>query len=205
MIREPAAALPSKVVERVGPARILIVPFIACFDSGDAVAFSKPEGEKHSAVWSERDGKSHLILAGRDLDPHDTGFEFLASVAELLRVRLTPEEQARFGRMLEDELRRKVRGEIDEDALEAKRPLTGSYGSRRRGRATFERYRDVSFVSTLAEYVHGMWHDVQIRIGPEHLPVPELRSRMALMAEMFPPNPGYRVFSEDTEPSGGEA
>jgi hypothetical protein len=40
---------------------------------------------------------------------------------------------------------------------------------------------------------------VQIRIGPEHLPVAQLRRRMNLMAELFPPNPGYRVFDEAVE------
>src|SRR3989442_1637516 len=56
-----------------------------------------------------------------------------------------------------------------------------------------------SFVSTVAEYMHGLWHDVQIRVGPEHLPVPQLRRRMTLMSEMFPPNTGYRIFSEELE------
>jgi len=69
----------------------------------------------------------------------------------------------------------------------------------RRQRAHFERYRDVSFAGTAAEYIHGLWHDVQIRIGPDHLPVAQLRRRMNLMAKLFPPNPGYRVFDETVE------
>ena len=68
---------------------------------------------------------------------------------------------------------------------------------RRRPRETFSHYRDVSFVSTVAEYMHGLWHDVQIRVGPKHLPVADLRRRMNLLAELFPPNPGYRVFAEE--------
>jgi hypothetical protein len=199
MVREPAQALPSRIVERVGAVRVLIVPFIACLESGDAVAYSKPEGEKHSAVWIEQGGKTHLILAGRDLDPHDTGFELLATVAELARVHLMADELTRFSRMLEDELRRKVPGEIDEEALIAKRQLSGSRNSRHHDRASFTHYRDVSFVSTLAEYVHGLWHDVQIQVGSDHLPVPELRRRMILLAEMFPPNPGYQVFHDGLE------
>jgi hypothetical protein len=40
---------------------------------------------------------------------------------------------------------------------------------------------------------------VQIRVGPEHLPVAQLRRRMELMTELFPPNDGYRVFDETVE------
>jgi hypothetical protein len=100
--------------------------------------------------------------------------------------------------MLEEEIRHGVRGEIDEDALAAKQVYLPARGGRR-SRAQFERYRDISFVSTTAEYIHGLWHDVQIRVGPEHLPVAQLRRRMDLMAELFPPNEGYRVFDETVE------
>jgi len=198
MVREPARAIPEAIAQRVGKLRVLLVPYVACFESGDMVAFSNPDGEKHSAVWLENEDRIDLILACRDLDPHDTGWEFLASVAELLRARLTPEELQRFTNLLIEELDEGFAGEIDEEAHEAKQPL------RRRNRwmktgPQFLKYRDVSFTSTCAEYMHGLWHDVQIRIGPEHLPVPVLRKRMNLMAEMFPPNPGYRVFADSEE------
>jgi hypothetical protein len=195
MVREPARAIPQAIARRLGNLRILLVPFVACYPTGDMVAFSSPEGEKHSAVWMENRNRIDLVLACRDLDPHDTGWEFLASVAELLRSRLTSEEMERYTTLLQEELGQGFEGEIDEDAYEAKQPL------RRRSRWSrsgpqFLKYRDVSFTSTCAEYVHGLWHDVQIRMGPEHLPVPVLRRRMILMSEMFPPNPGYQLFAE---------
>jgi hypothetical protein len=195
MVREPARAIPQAIARRLGNLRILLVPFVACYPTGDMVAFSSPEGEKHSAVWMENRNRIDLVLACRDLDPHDTGWEFLASVAELLRSRLTSDEMERYTTLLQEELGQGFDGEIDEDAYEAKQPL------RRRSRWSrsgpqFLKYRDVSFTSTCAEYVHGLWHDVQIRLGPEHLPVPVLRRRMILMSEMFPPNPGYQLFAE---------
>jgi hypothetical protein len=198
MVREPARAIPQAIARRLGNLRILLVPFVACYPTGDMVAFSSPEGEKHSAVWMENRNRIDLVLACRDLDPHDTGWEFLASVAELLRSRLTSEEMERYTILLQEELGQGFDGEIDEDAYEAKQPL------RRRSRWSrtgpqFLKYRDVSFTSTCAEYVHGLWHDVQIRLGPEHLPVPALRRRMILMAEMFPPNPGYELFAESNQ------
>ena len=198
MVREPARAIPQAISRRLGKLRILLVPFVACYPTGDMVAFSNPEGEKHSAVWMENRSRIDLVLACRDLDPHDTGWEFLASVAELLRSRLTSEEMERYTTLLQEELGQGFEGEIDEDAYEAKQPL------RRRSRWSrtgpqFLKYRDVSFTSTCAEYVHGLWHDVQIRLGREHLPLPVLRRRMILMAEMFPPNPGYELFAESEQ------
>ena len=199
MVREPAQAVSSFVAKRLGPLRLLVVPFVACSDDGDLVCFSKPKAETHSSAWAEADGRTHLILPCREFDAHDTGFEFLASIAELLRPKLTDAELQRYTELLEEEVRANIRGEIDEDAAAAKQSFMKGRSHHRRGRSPLERYRDVSFVSTMAEYMHGLWHDVQIRIGPEHLPLPQLRHRLELLAEIFPPNPGYRVFTEELE------
>lgn len=199
MVREPAQAVPAAVAERLGKVRVLVVPWVVCLESGDEVSFAKPKGETHSAVWIETSERIHLVLPCKELDPHDTGLEFLASIAELLRPRLTNEELARFSVVLEEELRAGIAGEIDEDSRGAKQPLIGRRARRKRSAESFEHYRDISFVSTTAEYMHGLWHDVQIRLGPEHLPVAQLRRRMDLLAEMFPPNEGYALFAEGLE------
>jgi hypothetical protein len=203
MVREPAQAVPETIAARLGPLRVLAVPFVACFESGDVVAFSKPRGETHSAVWVEEASRIHVVLPCRELDAHDTGFEFLASLAELLLPRLNQEELDRFGSLLEDELRAGITGEIDEDALTAKKALLARRPRHGRGPEIFARYRKTSFVSTVAEYMHGLWHDVQIRVGADHLPLGPLRRRMNLLAELFPPNPGYRVFAEGLDQENG--
>jgi hypothetical protein len=198
MVREPADAVPESIARRLGRVRVLLVPFVACFPAGDMVAYSLPAGEKHSVVWLENQNRIDLVLACRDFDAHDTGFELLASVAELLRPRLTASELERYTALLEEELEQGGSGEIDQDAYEAKQPLRVR-GRWSRAGTPFKKYRDVSFVSTCAEYMHGLWHDVQIRVGKEHLAVAALRKRMILMAEMFPPNSGYRLFAEEEE------
>jgi hypothetical protein len=198
MVREPAQAVPAAIAERIGKLRALIVPYLACSESGDLISFTKPKGETHSSVWLEASGRTDLLLACRELDPHDTGFEFLATIGELLRPKLSSQELERYTQLLEDELEKSIGGEIDEETVAAKRPLLKNSSWRRSG-AQFERYRDQSLISTVAEYMHGLWHDVQVRRGPEHLPVTQLRRRMNLLAEMFPPNPGYRVFAEELE------
>jgi hypothetical protein len=198
MVREPAQAVPASIAERIGPLRVLMVPYIACVESGDVVCAAKPKGETHTAAWVETSERTNLLLACREVDAHDTGFEFLASVAELLRPRLGISEVAAYDELLDEELRHGVRGEIDEESLTAKQALL-AIRPWRRSRLQFEPYRDISLVSTVAEYMHGLWHDVQIRVGPEHLPLQQLRRRMTLMSKLFPPNPGYAVFAKDLE------
>ncbi|HXX23752.1 MAG TPA: hypothetical protein VEO19_11430 [Terriglobia bacterium] len=198
MVREPAQAVPAGIAERLGPLRVLIVPYIACEESGDVVCPAKPKGETHTAAWVETSERTNLLLASREVDAHDTGFEFLASVAELLRPRLSTSELAAYDGLLDEELRHGVRGEIDEESLTAKQALL-AIRPWRRSRLQYEPYRDVSLVSTIAEYMHGLWHDVQIRIGPQHLPLQQLRRRMTLMSNLFPPNPGYAVFAKELE------
>ncbi len=200
IVREPVQAVPSAIAHRLGKLRVLVVAYIACLETGDVICRQKPKGDAHTAAWLETPERINVLLACRELDPHDAGFELLGSVAELLRPRMTDTETAAYSQLLEEEVRHGVRGEIDEEALNAKETYL-AIRSGRRVRAQFERYRDISFVSTAAEYVHGLWHDVQIRVGPEHLPVAQLRRRMDLMVEMFPPNPGYRVFDEAIEKS----
>lgn len=197
MLREPAQAIPQRIVERLANVRVLAVPFVGCAEQGDVICFSKPKGDTHSAVWVTSSARTDLVLPCRELDAHDTGFEFLASVAELLRPKLTSQELESYSQLLAAELRAGVLGEIEEDALAAKRQVAGNRFRRRLSHEPFDHYRDVSFASTAAEYMHGLWHDVQIRTGGDHLPVPELRRRMVLMSEMFPPNEGYQVFSEE--------
>lgn len=198
MVREPSAAVPDAIAQRIGPLVVLIVPYVVCSPSGDLVSWTKPQGETHSVVWIEGAEQTHLVLPCRELDAHDTGFEFLASIAELLHPRLRDTESEKYSQLIEDELRLGFTGEIDEDALAAKKGL-GPHPSHGAGDEKFEAYKKASFVSTTAEYMHGLWHDVQIRVGPEHLPVQQLRSRMKLLAELFPPNSGYSVFAKELE------
>ena len=140
MVREPAQAVPAVIAQRIGPLRVLMVPYIACVESGDVICPVKPKGETHTAAWVETSERTNLLLACREVDAHDTGFEFLASVAELLRPRLTISELSQYEELLDEELRHGVRGEIDEESVTAKRSLL-AIRSWRRSRAQYERYR----------------------------------------------------------------
>lgn len=183
VLREPAAAVPATIAARLGALRIFAVPYLACREPAEFVSRDPPSGESHSSLWIQGAGGFDVFIAFLEADAHDTGFELLAAVGQLLVPRLGDDEFASYAHLLERELRDGVAGEIDEEALAAKQDAQADYVN-------------VSLAATLAEYMHALWHDVDLREGPEHLPAEFLRRRFALLAELFPPNPGYRLFRQ---------
>ena len=196
MVREPVSAIPAAVARRLTPLRLWVVPYIECLAEGDVVRMEKPAGNTHTAVWEETPKGLQVVLACREVNAHDTGFELLGATAELLEGRLLPKENERYRQMIERELAEKVPGEIDQDALEMKKRFEQARAGRRK-EPTLDSYLAHSFSATLAEYMHGLWHDVEIRTGPAHLPVPAIRRRLELIASLFPPNQGYQVFADN--------
>ena len=193
MVRDPVSAIPKGVARRLSPLRIWVVPYIQCQPDGDVVREEKPAGGTHTAVWLEQGEVMEILLACRELNAHDTGFELLASTAEIFQSRAGREEMARYRRVIEDELVMAIPGEIDEETIEVKKTFLDA-GDEKPKR---EEYVARSFSATLTEYIHGLWHDVEVRIGPNYLPVSALRCRLELMAELYPPNQGYTVFADN--------
>jgi hypothetical protein len=200
VLGEPAAAVPQSAAQRLGALRLFAAPFLACGGQAEFVAAEKPEGESHSSLWLERGGAGappaarpsgngarrrgpdiDLFIAIRDVDAHDAGFELLAAVADLLTPRLSDDEFLSYARLLQQEIGEGATGEIDEEALETRDSADPDYVT-------------VSLASTLAEYMHALWHDVEARQGAEHLAPQFLRRRFELLAGIFPPDPGQTLF-----------
>ncbi len=145
--------------------------------------------------WTRTGAVTEIAVAAGRVDPHEAAIELLLCLGEALWERLIPEERALYLRLLGEEIARGVEGEIDDSALEEKTLLL-SNPLAARGEGALEHYARTSFTGTLAEYVHSLWHDVEVRTGPEHLPALDLRRRLELLACLFPPNPGYRLFGK---------
>lgn len=180
-LREPAAAVPSRLAARLGPLRIFAVAYLTCTLEGDMVSDAPGGEESHSSLWLEQPDRIDLFLSCSDTDEHDLGFELLAAAGQLAATRATDEEFSAYAGLVRRELLENEAGEIDEDALEAKTNAAVDYLA-------------VSLGSTLAEFMHALWHDVEVREGPEHLSGTHLRTRFDLLARFFPPNPGYQLF-----------
>ena len=119
--------------------------------------------------------------------------ELLVCLGQALWETLSSAELRAYWAILGDEIDSGIEGEIDEQALDAKRSLLESR-SHANSRRRLESYGRASFAGTAAEYVHSLWHDVSIRSGRDYLPAEPLRRRLELMSRWFPPDRGYRLF-----------
>src|SRR5260221_268620 len=113
-------------------------------------------GARGDRSWLELADGIHLFLAFEGSTALDTGFELLAAVGELAVPRIDDARFSAYAQLLSRELAEGATGEIDEDAFAARRSATVDYTA-------------VSLASTIAEYAHALWHDVELRQGPEHL------------------------------------
>jgi hypothetical protein len=127
------------------------------------------------------------------LEEHDIAMELLVCLGQALWERLTVAELRAYWTILRDEINSGIEGEIDEQALDEKRSLLES-PSHAKSTRHLESYGCSSFAGTAAEYIHCLWHDVSIRSGANYLPAEPLRRRLDLIALLFPPDRGYRLF-----------
>jgi hypothetical protein len=164
------------------------------------ISFRPLEDPAVASRWTETARGLEVLVAMAGLDGHDIAMELLLCLGQALWGKLSGGEAGAYWALLDGEIREGIPGEIDEQALEEKRSLLAS---RRHARSLvrLERYGFASFAGTAAEYVHSLWHDVTIRTGPDHLPAPQLRRRLELIAGWFPPGRGYRLFPAARTPS----
>jgi hypothetical protein len=143
--------------------------------------------------WTIANDGLKVSVTTAGCEGHDVAMELLLCLGQGLWERLSDGELRAYWMILDDEISMGIEGEIDEQALEEKR---GLFERRSRGNNVKRLgcYGRASFAGTVAEYVHCLWHEVTVRSGPDHLPVPQLRRRLERLARWFPPNRGYHLF-----------
>jgi len=169
LVREALAALPEAMAARVGAVRVRLQA-----DPG------------FGSSWRRSDEGLEIVAATEDVEEHDVALEVLLCIGQAVWGTTTPAEREAWLRLIGEEIEAGVEGEIDEDALLEKRALLGGRFSAR-SRRRLLRYAGASFASTAAEYVHSLWHEVELREGPDHLPAPCVTQRFQLLERWFPP------------------
>ncbi len=169
----------------LGPCRIAIVQKLGW-----------PRG---SSRWRITEQGLEITVASASREHHDIAMEVLVCLGQVLWTTLDEPQAKAWWLLLDREIIEGISGEIDEDALEQKQRL---FASRHGAQSTggLGRYGAASFAGTAAEYIHCLWHDVTVRSGADYLPPRQLQRRLRLLAEWFPPGPGFRLF-----PSGHES
>lgn len=133
-----------------------------------------------TSQWTSTGSGLEISVAAAG-EAHDVALEILTRLSQALWERLSKVEESGYWRLLDAEILANISGEMDEQALDAKRLLLEDRAHARDPRC-LEQYGVASFAATAAEYVHCLWHDVTIRTGEAYLPAPQLRRRLELMA-----------------------
>jgi hypothetical protein len=107
--------------------------------------------------------------------------------------------------LLQDELKSRMHGEVDDLSWQRKQDLLRRNSSSRlkprvkRDGKAFREYARQSFIDTMTLYLHGICCDIDVEPGPRQLPSPRLRKRLKLLQGLFPPPEGYAVFPEEVD------
>ncbi len=201
-LREPAEAIPSSLLERLPPLRLILVPYLEKGPPAgtDLVTFQKPPTPKllRRSVFDVRD-EIFLLFGVEEQDVADYHYGLFQAVAGLACGAVRDEEYSRFSRLILDELNRGTRGEVDERSLQLKMQLQRRQRLPGRNTKPMRRYTLQALEDTLTLYLHGLCCDIDVEPGPRQLASRHLKRRLELLAEIFPPNPGYLLFAEPKE------
>ncbi len=157
-------------------------------------------GGDQASRWTLTNEALAIAVGTEGTAPHDVAIEVLVCVGQVLWETAMPAVSFGWLEKVGDEIAEGVPGDMDEESLRAKQKLLSDINSAR-SRHLLVEYARASFAASLAEYIHCLWHDVTLRVGPEHLPAPQVRKRLMFMKEWFPPDRGDQLFAEDNRPS----
>jgi hypothetical protein len=207
-LEEPVAALPPTIAGALPKISILLVPYLERGDghekrkaappTADYVSIERPpEGRLSPYTQLKLGDETVLAFALKDQEVAEYHYRFYHLLATLMADHWTDDVETRYIRILRDELSADVHGEVDEPSWRLKQAMRRSQNVRN-GKA-FREYARQSFADTLTLYLHGICCDIDVDTGPRQLPSRNLRKRLMLLEELFPPPQGYAVFPEQLE------
>lgn len=208
-IEEPVAALPPRLKAGLMPFCIALVPYLEKANGKDKkspaperICFERPAENRQAAFGrSTAGGQATLLFAIRDRAVADYHYDFYHAIAELAADADGEAPINQFISLLREELRSRVHGEVDQEGWHLKEALMRRQTNLRRETKLFREYARQAYVDTLTLYLHGLCCDIDVEAGPRQIPSRNLRKRLALLEEAFPPPEGYAVFPEQiTEP-----
>ena len=197
-IKEPVAALPPTIAAALPKLSLLLVPYLAKKAKQEAPEYvsaeKPPAGQASPSAQLVLDNETLLAFALKDREMAEYHYRFYQVLATVIGEQWSADVEARYLRLLREELTADVHGEVDEASWRIKQTL-------RRGKSAiahrnFAKYARQSFIDTLTLYLHGICCDIDVDTGPRQLPSRHLRKRLLLIEELFPPPKGYAVFPE---------
>ncbi len=209
LVFHPIDALPPAVAKHLPNLGLVLVPHLARPEGGAErpqdlrVSFQAPvESARQSAVTVEAGPRSLLFLPVGGDDTYDAHLDLYGELARQLQERMGAELSEPFNGLLERELAKNVKGEVDRDAWAAKQAALGS-GKRRSGSARRADYFSIALRRTLSLYLHGLCCDITVEDGPRQLPTPYMRRRLLQLCDRLPPPDGVPLFPGDRPAAAG--
>jgi hypothetical protein len=221
-LQEPIAALPPAIAAELPPIGVLLVPYLekgevrtrteAQRKAGDGehdhshgrgagenrveyVVFERPPESRQ--IFSSRVASEEgltLVFAIKEEDVADYHYSFYAEIASLVAENWKPEARDLYYRLLREELKLEVHGEVDERSWHLKQGLLRRQSNIRKETKLFRDYASQSFEDTLTLYLHGLCCDIEVETGPRQLPSRYLRKRLEALHSLYQPPEGYAVF-----------
>lgn len=199
-LHEPLAAISPAICAILPPTGILLAPFLQKVPNGGNgyyVTFEKPS-EQQLVLASRVDLPDRTVLAFgvKEEQVADYHYTLYDALAAMVGERWSGEVQERFYRLIREELKSEVHGEINERSWHLKQALLRRQTNIRNETKLFRDYARQAFQDTLTLYMHGTCCDIDVETGPKQMPSRYLRKRLEELYAMFPPPPGYAVFPE---------
>jgi len=198
-LHDPIAALSPAICAALGKVGLVLVPYLEKGNgkSGDAVSFEKPpENRQMMVARVAAEGLSVLVLSTKEEDVATYHYTFYNSLAALVAEHWEGEAAESFVRLLREELKSEVHGEVDERSWHLKQALVRRQTNVRKETKLFRDYARQAFEDTLTLYLHGTCCDIDVETGPRQMPSRYLRKRLELLLSLYPPPEGYAVFPE---------
>jgi len=198
-LHDPISALPPSICAVLPKVGIALAPYLEKGNgkSGDAVSFERPAEHRHVPLsrMQNEDGVT-LIFAIKDEPIADYHYTFYSALASLVADHWSRDSQERFFRLLREEMKSQVHGEVDDRSWHLKQGLLRRQKNVRKETKLFRDYARQAFEDTLTLYLHGMCCDIDVGTGPRQMPSRHLRKRLELLMALYPPPEGYAVFPE---------
>lgn len=206
-LEEPVAALPPAITAALPKVSLLLVPYLERANgkekgdraaAADHVALEKPpEGRLCGSAQLQLGEETVLAFALKGQEVAEYHHHFFHLLATVLGEHWTDEVEARYCRLLREEMHAEAHGEVDEPSWRLKQGMRHAKSAA--GARAFRAYSRQSFIDTLTLYLHGICCDIDVETGPRQLPSRYLRKRLMALEEMFPPPKGYAVFPEQLD------
>jgi hypothetical protein len=198
-LEDPIAALPPALQAGLSRVCVIFVPYLEKPGGGsEVVTFDPPSATVRalSASFSS-DGDAVLVFAIKDQEVADYHYFFYRAIASITTEHFRPEKLAGYYDLLREELRDRIHGELEEESWKLKQALLQRQTDVRRDTKLFRNYARQSLIDTLTLYLHGICCDIDVESGPRQLPSRNVRRRLELLHDIFPPPDAYAVFPEE--------